>query len=143
MRNLVTIISLKEIDEYQGFVHIDIHGYRVWAVYTFLKDIAHDIFQQGDLLDVDMWLLLGIVKQSKTESPCFSMRENTCCGFFRGRIISMDNYHSYRLDCGDVIIDVHNERDDNFQCGDWVEVEAELQIFPAHNDCTKEIFWGE
>ena len=144
MVSTVRTILLEELDEYQGVVHIEIQGQRFCAAYNLVKDIARSILRPNAVLNGDIWLLFGTVEPSPTDCPGIHLETNTCAGFYRGRIIEVHNSHSYRMECGAITFDIHNDRDCDFQCGDWVQVRAEMQIFPIHqsNICTKEMLIG-
>ena len=145
MIDLVKILSFKEWSEYEGLVQIELQEHRFLAAYTMLEDIASHIFHPNLQIACEIWLVFGTAERSPVESPVVQANTDSCSGFYRGRVAGIHNRHSFLLECGKFTFGVHNGKDDDFRCGDWVQIKAEMQIFPIHprNLCTKELVFGQ
>ena len=136
-----TLIRHRYLDDFEGAFTLSVGGKifvaRHIAPVAFVRERLHE----NDTLPLDFRLTGGIAlpcAEKKKEIPYSFLAEGKGYGVFYGEISEVFDSRDYRLDCGDLTFDVREPEDAERKVGDFVSLDAALQIYFPDTECSWE-----
>ena len=135
----VLINKVDTLTDLMGTIWFELGNMPCRALYYDLNGYAQSHFLAGKMSTIDLWLLDGLPKIALKKHKGISISSYTT---IYGQIDHYFNTHEFRVDCGEISMDVSCDDKVDIAVGSYVAVKGTLQAFlPGVEGLSKEAIW--
>jgi hypothetical protein len=121
--------KVKDIDDYQGLMIIEIHGIDLLTIYQAPSAFAESNLIVNKEIKVDLWFLDALVKTGSQKKE-FPTNISEAGGQLHGRVTKVLSDYEIEIDCGKLVLNIRNEKEIvGLNVGDYIETRGSYQIF--------------
>ena len=122
------ILALEKND-YEGLLLLEIQSVVFSCSYQAPLDFAEQYLSPGSLITVDLWMMFneGKARIVRDYVPSFPKDVKIAGGTVQGSVTAISSHGDLRLDCGDILIDVHSNG--TFAVGTCLQIRGTYQVF--------------
>lgn len=119
MHYMAKILNVQPHDDfdYENEFELEIRGKRLNFLYVSDYELAEQYLVVNSTIPVDIWMVFycSVPVVSHEKKPYFTATSHTgTCYDVCGTVMKVFSHRSFRLDCGDIVVDVLIDRDKEF-----------------------------
>lgn len=130
------ILSIVYIDDIDGAIELEIEGTRIYSIYWADSNFAEKYLVQGSTIPVELWMVDHSIPEifTQVKPVCIPYVPPLHGNILYGRVTKILGSHSYRLDCGDFFVNIHEDNEFHPEVGSYMRISGCFQAFLADTE---------